>query len=152
MIARLRPRRRRDDGAAAVEFAILVPVLLMITFGIIAVGLILWSLITANQAAREATRRIVVNDETLTDCDALDGYITDRTSFEIENMTVTSDGGIGDPVTLTFAVPTDETSVGAFAAVTSLIPGGSVFFPSELNVTAEGRIEETSALATGGCP
>jgi Flp pilus assembly protein TadG len=46
----------RDRGAAAVEFALLLPVLLLIVFGIIDFGRALNAQITLTQAAREGAR------------------------------------------------------------------------------------------------
>jgi Flp pilus assembly protein TadG len=46
----------RDRGAAAVEFALLLPILLMIVFGIIDFGRALNAQITLTQAAREGAR------------------------------------------------------------------------------------------------
>jgi Flp pilus assembly protein TadG len=46
----------RDRGAAAVEFALLLPVLLLLLFGIVDFGLALNAQITITQAAREGAR------------------------------------------------------------------------------------------------
>jgi hypothetical protein len=48
--------RRRDRGAAAVEFALVLPVLLLIIFGIIDFGRMLTAKITLTEAAREGAR------------------------------------------------------------------------------------------------
>ena len=50
----------RDRGAAAVEFALLFPVLLLIVFGIIDFGRALNAQITLTQAAREGARLAAV--------------------------------------------------------------------------------------------
>lgn len=51
------PRRRKDDrGASAVEFALVVPFLLLIIFGIIAFGMMLSFRQTMSQAATEGAR------------------------------------------------------------------------------------------------
>ena len=47
---------RDDSGAAAVEFALLVPIFIMLTVGSISVGLALWQNITVTQSARDAAR------------------------------------------------------------------------------------------------
>ncbi len=51
-----RSRRARDRGAAAVEFAIVLPLLLLLVFGIIDFGRLLNAQITLTQAAREGAR------------------------------------------------------------------------------------------------
>jgi Flp pilus assembly protein TadG len=51
-----RARRPGDSGAAAVEFALLLPVLLLVTFGIIDFGRALNAQVTITQAAREGAR------------------------------------------------------------------------------------------------
>jgi hypothetical protein len=52
--------RRRDRGAAAVEFALVLPVLLIIVFGIIDFGRMLNAKITLTEAAREGARAAAV--------------------------------------------------------------------------------------------
>jgi Flp pilus assembly protein TadG len=49
-------RRERDRGATAVEFALLLPLLLLIVFGIVDFGRALNAQITLTQAAREGAR------------------------------------------------------------------------------------------------
>lgn len=49
-------RLRRDDGAAAVEFALLLPVFVMLVFGVLTGGIMLWKFIDVTQAARDASR------------------------------------------------------------------------------------------------
>jgi len=49
-------RRARDRGTAAVEFALVLPLLLLIVFGIIDLGRALNAQITLTEAAREGVR------------------------------------------------------------------------------------------------
>ena len=56
MSRRMVRKARRDRGAAAVEFALLLPVLLLLVFGIIDFGRALNAQITLTQAAREGAR------------------------------------------------------------------------------------------------
>ncbi len=55
-----RARRRRDDGAAAVEFALVVPLLVLLLFGIISYGVMLSLRQTISQAAAEGARAAAV--------------------------------------------------------------------------------------------
>ena len=57
--ARLR-RAPSDDGAAAVEFALVVPLLLALAFGIIDFGILFGQNLSLNNAARDAGRFSVV--------------------------------------------------------------------------------------------
>ena len=61
MTARLRARRR-ESGAAAVEFALVVVLLLALLFGVIQYGMYFYSAQTGSSAAREAARRVTVGD------------------------------------------------------------------------------------------
>ena len=49
-------RRNRERGAAAVEFALVLPILIMLIFGIIDFGRMLNARITITEAAREGAR------------------------------------------------------------------------------------------------
>ena len=53
---------QRDSGAAAVEFALVVPVLLMLLFGMIDYGLYFSNALSVKQGAREAARQGVVGN------------------------------------------------------------------------------------------
>jgi Flp pilus assembly pilin Flp len=52
--------QRREEGAAAVEFALLLPLLVLLLFGIIEFGFAFSTRIQATNAAREAARLAVV--------------------------------------------------------------------------------------------
>ena len=90
---RLRPRmkRRAEDGAAAVEFALVVPLLAALLCGIIDYGLVFNDSVSTRNGIREAARQGVVSDfgggatlETLkTQAKAEIGSITGTASVKI---------------------------------------------------------------------
>src|SRR3954470_16191750 len=55
-----RVRRRGEDGAAAVEFALLLPILLIVVFGIIDFGRLYNMQIALSQGAREGVRGVAL--------------------------------------------------------------------------------------------
>lgn len=59
----MRRRGRAERGAAAVEFAILLPVLLLILFGIVEYGSIFNAQLSLQHAAREGVREMVVHGD-----------------------------------------------------------------------------------------
>lgn len=58
---------RADSGAAAVEFALVVPILLILVFGIISFGIVLSQKLTLGNSARQAARYVVTQDRTCAD-------------------------------------------------------------------------------------
>lgn len=67
---------RRERGAVAVEFALVLPLLLILVFGLIQYGLYFWSVQGGSSAVREAARRAAVGQ--LADCNAFRAYVRDR--------------------------------------------------------------------------
>lgn len=47
---------RADDGAAAVEFALLLPIFVILAFGMMSAGILFWHNLTITQASRDAAR------------------------------------------------------------------------------------------------
>ena len=68
---RLRRRRRSEGGAAAVEFALVVPFLLLILFGIIAYGVVFAQSLSLSNSARQAARSGVIDGTTCGQVSAL---------------------------------------------------------------------------------
>lgn len=58
---------RRDDGAAAVEFALVLPLLMMLVFGIISFGILFAQQLSLGNGARQGARLGVVADRTCAD-------------------------------------------------------------------------------------
>lgn len=57
------PRERGQRGAAALEFGLVFPLVMLAIFGIIQYGYHFWSLHTAAATAREAARRLIVGSD-----------------------------------------------------------------------------------------
>jgi Flp pilus assembly protein TadG len=109
MSRRLVRRGRRDDGAAAVEFALTAPLVFLLLFGIISFGAISAGWLAANNGARQAARFGVVAQRTCTDV-ANEFYTASSASL-----------GLKWPVTLTVSRPgytTCRVSIASNGAVT----------------------------------
>ena len=135
----------RDRGATAVEFALLVPLLLVLVFGIIDFGRALNAQITITQAAREGARVAALGQT----ADAA----TTRTNYAATGLTLTSvtvsGTGTGTVTGSGLACPTGSGKAGADATVTVgytfsfVTPVGALagLFggkASSLNLTAQG--------------
>jgi Flp pilus assembly protein TadG len=62
----MRARRvswRGDGGSAAIEFAIVLPILVMLVFGIVSMGQAYNTYLNVTAAAREAARALAVGDD-----------------------------------------------------------------------------------------
>lgn len=73
--------KKKSDGQSLVEFALILPVLLLLIIGIIEFGWILNGQITLTNAAREGVRAAVVQGET-------DAYITAKSA--VNNFTTST--------------------------------------------------------------
>lgn len=111
-------RHRRDDGAAAVEFALVSLVLFSILFGIIAFGFALFRQQSALHAAREGARLASVgvdNCTTFRNTVATRGKGADITGSNVSMAyTNVNGGGIGpgDSVTVTVTYTVDMSIIG----------------------------------------
>ena len=92
-------RRSEQDGAAAVEFALVLPIFIFLLFGIIQYGFYFWTAETANSAAREAARRVVVGD--CWDNTKMLNYVRKQAPKATTASRTATNVGIGNTVTVT---------------------------------------------------
>jgi len=59
-------RARRSQGAAALEFAIIAPIFLLLLFGVLAFGSVYFTLSSMKESAQDAARRMAVGAVTFT--------------------------------------------------------------------------------------
>lgn len=138
--------QRDQDGAAAVEFALLLPLLVVLLFGFIQFGTAFNTRIQATNAAREGARMAVVG---ITDWADVGGGTEfwqavrqDAGLGDITNCVLSTDDVVGGTLTVTFDYPLD--------LVIPFMPNP----PSWQTGTAKAtmRIEQLSAAGgPGGC-
>jgi Flp pilus assembly protein TadG len=85
--SRLRPPLANREGSTTVEFALVLPVLMVMLFGIIEFGLIFKDVLAVNQAAREGARAGAVGNPTTTISARVSASATTLTAA---NLTITS--------------------------------------------------------------
>ena len=106
----LRRRRRRQRGAALVEFALVAPLLLTLIFAVVEFGWTFSQVLDMRHGARETARLAAVNYQPSTSTgDAQTVELLTEACLRVEDPTVTT-------VTLTFDVSSD-TEVGDYATV-----------------------------------
>ena len=138
---------RQQDGAAAVEFALLLPLLVVLLFGIIQFGLAFNTRIQATNAAREAARAAVIGIDDWDDVGGLQFWEVVRNRAGVGeisscSLTTTPADVVGGTLTVTFDYPLD--------LVIPFLPSP----PSWQTGTARAsmRIEQLSAPGgPGGC-
>jgi Flp pilus assembly pilin Flp len=137
---------RGEDGAAAVEFALLLPLLVLLLFGIIQFGIAFNARIQATNAAREAARAAVIGVDNWAN---LGGGLSFWNLVEnqaglgnLTNCSLITDNTVGGTLTVSFDFPTH--------LVIPFMPNP----PSWQTGTAQAsmRIEQISAAGgPGGC-
>jgi Flp pilus assembly protein TadG len=124
-----------DEGASLVEFALLVPFLILLLLGIIEFGYFLGEFNDVRHGAREGARLAAVNagdDAFLLDgtCDAMD-----LTSNVTVQLTDGGTGSIGDTGTIQVVATPNSLSGAGFI---------EIFLPNSLQSTVEFRLEQDS--------
>jgi Flp pilus assembly pilin Flp len=136
---------RGQDGAAAVEFALLLPLLVLLLFGFIQFGLAFNTRIQATNAAREAARQAVVGIDDWNDVGGVQFWqiVRDRAGVSsISNCSFTTEDVVGGTLTVKFDFP--------LKLVIPFLPSP----PSWQTGTAQAsmRIEQLSnPVGPGGC-
>lgn len=128
---------RRENGAAAVEFALVLPILAALLLGMIQLSWYFFVANSASSSAREAARRVVVGD-----CwgNQFQPFVTGQapttTSATYSPTDLAANTvAVGDAVTIT---------VTADAAIINFIPG----FPQTVTRSFTARLEDKT---TGTC-
>jgi Flp pilus assembly pilin Flp len=137
---------RDEDGAAAVEFALLLPLLILLLFGMIQFGIALNARIQATNAAREAARMAVIGIDNWSDLGggvAFWNVVEGKAGLgDITNCSLITDDVVGGNLIVSFDFPTH--------LVIPFMPNP----PSWQSGTARAsmRIEQVSAPGgPGGC-
>jgi Flp pilus assembly protein TadG len=136
MTARPGLRRRTERGSVAVEFALVLPILMVLVFGIIDFGRAFNAQETLTQAAREGSRLAALcNSASPSTC----GDVTSRTQAAAPNlagMSVAPSVCAVGATSATDAVVTTTWTVSFSSPLVGLIPG----FPSSHTLTGTGHM------------
>lgn len=130
-----------ERGANAVEFAIVVPVLLLIVLGIIQFGMILFTYNNMVQAAREAARTLAVQETTAAEAQqiALNNLGFSGLTFTITACAPVIAAGGGPPC----VAPLDPTSD---VSVTITVPLSEATLVDILGLFSTGDLEATVTM------
>lgn len=133
MAGRVPGNTGKDRGAAAVEFALLLPLLLLLLFGIIDFGRALNAQITITQAAREGARLVALNQPNVVGR-------TDAAAVGLSGVAVTvvtsCPPGAGPGVNADVRVSYPFTFITPLGAIASFFGGSAAGSP--ITLTADG--------------
>ena len=101
----VRGKLRREEGAAAVEFALIVGLLAILVFGLLEYGLAFWQVQNLRAAAREGARVAAVGGDDAAVGGAMQassaGSVTGTTTFTRNRTCDQTPATTGQPVTIT---------------------------------------------------
>ena len=138
--------QRDQDGAAAVEFALLLPLLVLLLFGLIQFGIAFNTKIQATNAAREGARMAVVGIDNWADVGGglpfWQAVQQNAGVGDIDNCVLDTTDVVGGTLTVTFDYPLD--------LVIPFMPNPPSWQTGKAQATM--RIEQLSAsIGPGGC-
>lgn len=123
---------RREDGQSMVEFALILPIFLLILCGIIDFGWLFYNQLSLNNACREGARYAVVN--------TAEGANTQAIIEHIENTTTTVFANDGVDINIEYSSPGDPTlgdvTVSLEADITFFTPVLSTVLGKEKTITS----------------
>lgn len=129
---RVRKKCRGEDGQAMVEFALILPIFLLILCGIIDFGWLFYNQLSLNNACREGARYAVVN--------TAEGNGTQAIINHIENATTTVFANDGVRIDVEYTTPSDPTAgdvtVSMEADISFFTPVLSTVLGSERTITS----------------
>lgn len=126
-------KRRSEDGASAVEFALIVVPLITILVGIVQASLFMWAYQVGSHAAGEGARRYAVDPCVDHTAIVKDRIGTDPAGISVGTSFSASPKKVGDTVTVTVTYPVEQVAGG-------LIPG----IPTTMTRTSSARIEDVT--------
>lgn len=98
----IRRKLKREDGQSMVEFALILPIFLLILCGIIDFGWLFYNQLSLNNACREGARYAVVHTEENADTQAIINHI--------ENLSTNVFANDGVDITVAYSAPSDPTA------------------------------------------
>lgn len=123
---------KREDGQAMVEFALILPIFLLILCGILDFGWLFYNQLSLNNACREGARYAVVNTAEDANTQAIINHI--------ENATTTVFANDGVDIEVTYSSPNDPTSgditVSLEAEISFFTPVLSTILGEEKTITS----------------
>ena len=124
------PRRRDERASAAVEFALLLPIVLLVLLAVVQVGVLARDRLIVSQAARAGARVAAVD---ASEAAVVDAVHAAAATLDPEAMTITIErtGARGAPVTV---------RVGYTATTASLLAGWLV--PSTVALSADATMRQ----------
>ena len=131
--------RKNQEGATAVEFAIILPLLLLFTFGIIEIGLLMYNKAMLNNACREGTRAAVaysyhyndINDEDDDTYYPSDSWIKTHVLHYAENLLVTFGSDVFEDTDIAIIPPfANRTTAGDYVTVRLTYHYDFLFIPT----------------------
>lgn len=150
VVALERSRRRGDGGAAALEFGLITPVLLVIVLGIIQYGIYFWGMQAGSAAAADLARRLSVGDCQTTG--AAQGFVVQRLGPAASTPTVgvAYQDGSGTTMAAPGQVGGNVKVTLSFAVLNLHLPLVPVPGGGTVSSTANARVEDITATS-GGC-